>query len=86
MVAKHGILKLLNKTKTYSDKITSAWQSFKNKKDFQRQYNLLFCPKKNKCCYTKEIFDWEAKCKLYKVQAAVKSYLMHRNEKIIKEL
>ena len=86
MVAKHGILKLLNKTKSYSDKITSALQSFKNKKDFQRQYNLLFCPKKNKCCYTKEIFDWEAKCKLYKVQAAVKSYLMHHNEKIIKEL
>jgi hypothetical protein len=48
MVAKHGILKLLNKTKTYSDKITSALQSYKNKKDFQRQYNLLFYLKKNK--------------------------------------
>ena len=86
LISKHGILKLLNNTKIYSDKITSALQSFKNRRDFLKQYHLLYCPKKNKCCYTKEIFDWEAKCKLYKAQAAVKFYLMHHNEKIIKEL
>ena len=47
---------------------------------------MFYTPKKNKCCYTKEIFDWEAKLKLYKVQACVKFYLMHHNDRIIKEL
>ena len=85
MVAKYGILKLLNKTKPYSEKIRFALQNFKNRRQFLRENHLLYCPKKNKCCYTKEIFDWEAKLKLYKAQAAVKFYLMHNNERIIKE-
>ena len=85
LVAKYGILKLLNKTKPHIDKVRYSLQSFKNRKKFLRENHLLFCPKKNKCCYTKEIFDWETKLKLYKAQAAVKFYLMHHNEKIIKE-
>ena len=85
LAAKYGILKLLNITKPYSDRIGRALQNFKNKKKFFRENHLLFCPKKNKCCYTKEIFDWETKLKLFKAQAAVKFYLMHHNERIIKE-
>ena len=46
LISKHGILKLLNNTKIYSDKITSALQSFKNRRDFLKQYHLLYCPKK----------------------------------------
>ena len=85
MVAKHGILKLLNKTKPFSDKINNTLESFKNRRKFLKENHMLYFPKKNKCCYTKEIFDWEAKLKLYKAQAAVKFFLMHHNEKIIKE-
>ena len=85
LTAKYGILKLLNITKPYSDRIGRALQNFKNKKKFFRENHLLFFPKKNKCCYTKEIFDWETKLKLFKAQAAVKFYLMHHNERIIKE-
>ena len=85
LVEKYGILKLLNKTKPFCEKIKSNLESFKNRKKFLRENHLLFYPKKNKCCYTKEIFDWEAKLKLYKAQAFVKFFLMHHNEKIIKE-
>ena len=85
LVSKCGILKLLNKTKPYLDKIKVALEHFKNKRKFLRENHLLFCLKKNKCCYTKEIFDWETKLKLYKIQAGVKYYLMHHNKKIIKE-
>ena len=85
LVIKCGFLKLLNKTKTYYDKIKTALEYFKNKRQFLRENHLLFLPKKNKCCYTKEIFDWESKLKLYKIQAAVKFYLMHYNERVIKE-
>ena len=85
LTAKYGILKLLNKTKPYSDKIRFALQGFKNKRKFLRENHLLYSPKKNKCCYTKEIFDWAAKLKLFKAQDAVKFYLMHHNERIIRE-
>ena len=84
MVSKFGILKLINVTKNYSDKIQNSLENFKNKKQFMRENHLLYFPRKNKCCYTKDIFDWETKTKLYKAQAAVKFYLMHHNEKIIK--
>ena len=86
IVQKHGILKLLNKTIPYLNKVKLALTQFKNKRQFMREFHMFYTPKKNKCCYTKEIFDWEAKLKLYKIQAAVKFYLMHHNERIIKEL
>ena len=70
----------------YFNKINFALQRFKNKMQFKRKYHMFFTPKKNKCCYTKEIFDWEAKLKLYKAQAAVKFYLMHHNERIIRDI
>ena len=85
MVKKFGILKLLNITKSYSDKIENSLENFRNRKQFMRENHLLYFPKKNKCCYTKEIFDWEIKTKLYKAQAAVKFYLMHHNERIIRD-
>ena len=85
IVAKYAILKLLNQTKPYIDKIENALKKFKNRRQFLRENHLLYYPKKNKCCYTKEIFDWEEKLKLYKAQAAVKFYLMHNNERVIKE-
>ena len=85
IVQKHGILKLLNRTMPYLDKVKYALERFKNKMQFKRKFHMFYTPKKNKCCFTKEIFDWEAKLKLYKAQAAVKFYLMHHNERIIKE-
>ena len=85
LVEKYGLLKLLNETKPYFNKIKLALERYKNKMQFKRKYHMFYTPKKNKCCYTKEIFDWEAKLKLYKAQAAVKFYLMHHNERIIKE-
>ena len=84
MVKKFGILKLVNVTKNYSDKIQNSLEYFKNRKQFMRENHLLYSPKKNKCCYTKDIFDWETKTKLYKAQAAVKFFLMHHNDRIIK--
>ena len=86
IIQKHGLLKLLNETMPYFNKINFALQRFKNKMQFKRKYHMFFTPKKNKCCYTKEIFDWEAKLKLYKAQAAVKFYLMHHNERIIRDI
>ena len=85
IVERYGILKLLNKTMPYLNKIKFALERFRNKMQFMRKYHMFYTPKKNKCVYTKEIFDWEAKQKLYKVQACVKFYLMHHNERIIKE-
>ena len=85
IVEKYGLLKLLNRTMPYINKIKFALERFKNKMQFKRKFHMFYTPKKNKCCYTKEIFDWEAKLKLYKAQAAVKFYLMHNNERIIKE-
>ena len=86
IVQKFGILKLLNRTMPYLNKIKYALERFKNKMQFKRKFHMFYTPKKNKCCFTKEIFDWEAKLKLYKAQAGVKFYLMHHNERIIKEL
>ena len=68
------------------NKIKLALEQFKNKMQFKRKYHMFYTPKRNKCCYIKEIFDWEAKLKLYKDQAEVKFYLMHKNEKIIKDI
>ena len=85
IVEKFGLLKLLNRTMPYLNKIKFALERFKNKMQFKRKFHMFYTQKKNKCCYTKEIFDWEAKLKLYKGQAAVKFYLMHNNERIIKE-
>ena len=86
IVQKYGILKLLNRTLPYFNKVKYALERFRNKMQFLRKFHMFYTPKKNKCCYTKEIFDWEAKLKLYKVQACVKFYLMHHNDRIIKEL
>ena len=86
IVQKYGILKLYNRTLPYVNKVKYALEQFRNKMQFLRKFHMFYTPKKNKCCYTKEIFDWEAKLKLYKVQACVKFYLMHHNERIIKEL
>ena len=86
IVQKYGILKLYNRTLPYVNKVKYALERFRNKMQFLRKFHMFYTPKKNKCCYTKEIFDWEAKLKLYKVQACVKFYLMHHNERIIKEL
>ena len=86
IVQKYGILKLYNRTLPYVNKVKYALARFRNKMQFLRKFHMFYTPKKNKCCYTKEIFDWEAKLKLYKVQACVKFYLMHHNDRIIKEL
>ena len=86
IVQKYGILKLMNRTLPYLNKVKYALARFKNKMNFLRKFHMFYTPKKNKCCYTKEIFDWEMKLKLYKAQAAVKFYLMHHNDRIIKEL
>ena len=86
IVQKYGILKLYNRTLPYVNKVEYALERFRNKMQFLRKFHMFYTPKKSKCCYTKEIFDWEAKLKLYKVQACVKFYLMHHNERIIKEL
>ena len=86
IVQKYGILKLYNRTLPYVNKVKYALERFRNKMQFLRKFHMFYTPKKNKCCYTKEIFDWEAKLKLYKVQACVKYYLMHHNDRIIKEL
>ena len=86
IVQKYGILKLLNRTLPYVNKVKYALERFRNKMQFLRKFHMFYTPKKTKCCYSKEIFDWEAKLKLYKVQACVKFYLMHHNERIIKEL
>ena len=86
IVQKYGILKLYNRTLPYVNKVKYALEQFRNKMQFLRKFHMFYTPKKNKCCYTKEIFDWEAKLKLYKVQACVKFYLMHHNDRIIKEL
>ena len=86
IVQKYGILKLYNRTLPYVNKVKYALERFRNKMQFLRKFHMFYTPKKNKCCYTKEIFDWEAKLKLYKVQACVKFYLMHHNDRIIKEL
>ena len=85
MIEKFGLLKLLNETMPYLNKIKFALERFRNKMAFMRKYHMFYTPKKNKCCYTKEIFDWDMKLKLYKAQACVKFFLMHHNERIIKE-
>ena len=85
MIEKFGLLKLLNETMPYLNKIKFALERFRNKMAFMRKYHMFYTPKKNKCCYTKEIFDWDMKLKLYKTQACIKFFLMHHNERIIKE-
>ena len=86
IVQKHGILKLMNRTIPYLNKVKYSLARYKNKMNFLRKFHMFYTPKKNKCCYTKEIFDWEMKLKLYKAQAGIKFYLMHHNDRVIKEL
>ena len=85
MIQRCGMLKLINITKPFCARISRALESFSNKRKFMRENHMFFVPKKNKCCYSKEIFDWEIRLKLYKAQSAVKFFLMHHSEKIIKE-
>ena len=85
IVKKYAIKKLIRLAIDKMIMVRNALNRFKNRLDFLKQTQLLSIPHKNKCAYTKDIFDWEIKLKLYKIQSKIKFYLMHNNERIIRD-
>ena len=85
IVKKYGMKKLIRLANYKVCMIKYALSKFKNRLGFLRENKMLSIPRKYKCSYTKDIFDWEIKLKLYKLQSKIKFYLMHNNERIIRE-
>jgi len=83
LIPRYGLHTIIKLAKIKNNKIIKALSKYVEKK---KQNNEDYSPStkmKNKCCYTKETFDYPTRIKLLKLQSCIKSYLMFHNEKIM---
>ena len=83
IIPRFGIKALIKMSKIENNKIINALSRHYKKQKFIRENFSLSTKINKKCCYTKEIYDWNTRLKILKLQSYFKSYLMHYNEKII---
>ena len=83
MLPRFGIRTLVKMSKIKNNKIINALSRFTKKQKYLRENCSLSTKLNKKCCYTKEIFDWYTRIKIFKIQSHIKSFLMHNNEKFL---
>ena len=83
LIPKFGIKTLIKMSKIENNKIINALSKYSKKQKFMRDNFSLSTKINKKCCYTKDTYDWNTRLKILKLQSHFKSYLMHKNEKII---
>ena len=83
LIPRFGIKTLIKMSKIENNKIINALTRYYKKQKFMRENFSLSTKLNKKCCYTKEIYDWNTRLKILKLQSYFKSYLMHNNEKVI---
>ena len=83
IVPRFGIRTLVKLSKIKNNKIINALSRFSKRQKFIRENYSLSTKLNKRCCYTKEIFDWNTRMKILKIQAYIKSFLMHNNEKYL---
>ena len=81
LIPRFGLRTIIKLAKIKNNKIINALSKFAAKQKIKREIYSLSTKFKNKCCYTKETYDYATKIKILKLQSWVKSYLMHNNEK-----
>ena len=81
LIPRFGLRTIIKLAKIKNNKIINALSKFAAKQKIKREIYSLSTKFKNKCCYTKETYDYATRIKILKFQSWVKSYLMHNNEK-----
>ena len=81
LIPRFGLRTIIKLAKIKNNKIINALSKFAAKQKIKREIYSLSTKLKNKCCYTKETYDYATKIKILKLQSWLKSYLMHNNEK-----
>ena len=81
LIPRFGLRTIIKLAKIKNNKIINALSKFAAKQKIKREIYSLSTKVKNKCCYTKETYDYATKIKILKLQSWLKSYLMHNNEK-----
>ena len=81
LIPRFGLRTIIKLAKIKNNKIINALSKFAAKQKIKREIYSLSTKFKNKCCYSKETYDYATKIKILKLQSWLKSYLMHNNEK-----
>ena len=81
IIPRFGIKTLIELAKIKNNKIINALSRFFKKQKIKRENFSASTNYNKKCCYTKEIFDFYTKLKIIKLQAYMRLYYMHTNEK-----
>ena len=83
LIPRYGLHTIIKLAKIKNNKIINALSKYVEKKKLKKETYSLSTKIKNKCCYTKETFEYPTRIKLLKLQSYIKSYLMLHNEKIM---
>ena len=83
LIPRFGIHTLIKLAQIRNNKIINALSQFHKKQKTLKDNYSLSTKIKKRCCFTKEIFEYKTKLKILKLQANIKCYLMHHNEKIL---
>ena len=83
LIPRYGLHTIIKLAKIKNNKIINALSKYVEKQKLKKETYSLSTKIKNKCCYTKETFDYPTRTKLLKLQSYIKSYLMLNNEKIM---
>ena len=83
LIPRYGLHTIIKLTKIKNNKIINALSKYLTNQKLKKDIYSLSTKIKNKCCYTKETFDYPTRIKLLKSQSYIKSYLMFNNEKVM---
>ena len=83
LIPRYGLHAIIKLAKIKNNKIINALSKYVEKKKLKKETYSLSTKIKNKCCYTKETFEYPTRIKLLKLQSYIKSFLMLHNEKIM---
>ena len=81
IIPRFGIRTIIKMAKIQNNKIINALSRFYKKQKFIRENFSLSTKLNKKCCFTKDIFDYNTRLKILKIQSYMKMCLMHNWEK-----
>ena len=83
LISKYGMRILIKLAKIQCYKIINALTAYRRKQNFIRKNFSIGTKVKKKCVYTKNIYVFETRLKIMKLQSLFKNYLMHNSEKLL---
>ena len=83
MIKRFGIKILIKLAQNKNNIIINALRRFLKKQKFLRENFSISTRLNQKCCYTKDIYEWLTRIKILKLQTHIKNFLMHNNEKTL---